>query len=59
MTKKHYEAIAGILKKARINATKQQHYMVDVIICDLAAAFAQSNPCFDKYKFYKACGIDQ
>ena len=59
MTKKHYTAIAAILKIARANSNPNQHMMVDVILIDITDYFATDNPLFNRAKFLTACGIDQ
>lgn len=57
MTKKHYEAIAAIVREhttkhadwyALVQATKQ-----------MADYFTTENPKFDRARFLQACGIDQ
>ena len=54
MTKKHYEAIANIMKGYIPNAkSKSFKYIAE----DLADYFAQDNPKFDRERFLNACGI--
>jgi hypothetical protein len=60
MTKKHYEAIAKALKTHKPHENwLNKHTQYELMVCDLAAYFAQDNPRFDKYKFYEACGIEK
>jgi hypothetical protein len=61
MTKKHYEAIASILRKSI-----QQSYTLGLdnsvekyIAQYLADYFASENPRFDRVRFLTACGIEQ
>ncbi len=51
MTKKHYEAIAAILKKAEEYGASVPHMLADF--------FASDNPKFDRARFLQACGIEQ
>lgn len=51
MTKKHFEAIADIMKR-------YSHHP-DWIPTKLAEYFATINQNFDHYRFLKACGIDE
>ena len=46
MTKKHFEAIAAILKA---------HDAPLALVMELAAYFATTNPNFDAERFVKAC----
>ena len=48
-TKRHYEAIAKILKEEK---TK------DELVLAFADLFTEDNPLFDKWKFAVACGIE-
>lgn len=52
MTKKHFEAIAAVLKDAK-DATNGQSYIAG----RLADYFASQNPRFDKARFLRACGF--
>lgn len=49
MTRKHFIAIAKILKKHNINEMKVY------VIMDLCDYFESENPNFDREKFVKAC----
>ena len=51
MTKKHYEAIASIVK---LNFDGTQ----PVLARDLADYFEQDNPKFDRARFLEACGVE-
>lgn len=70
MTKKHYEAIAAIIKSTYKNAklydgTNYRNTATE--ICDtlevtasrLADFFQTDNPKFNRKMFLQACGIDQ
>lgn len=64
MNKKHFEAIAAILK-AKADQYRNSSYpdaydrfaAVDAIADDLAEYFASQNPRFDELKFLQACGV--
>jgi hypothetical protein len=49
MTKKHFKAIAQILKGTKAS--------VDTVI-ELSAYFETVNPNFHRWKFYAACGFE-
>jgi len=51
MRKKHYEAIASIVK---LNFDGTQ----PVLARDLADYFEQDNPKFDRARFLEACGVE-
>ena len=56
MSRKHFEAIAAILK---INDWQESvEDMRESIALDIAAYFKGENPRFDKDKFLKACGLE-
>jgi hypothetical protein len=59
MTKRHFEAIARILKE-RSEATRGNDFdgfvQVDAIADALADFFAAENPRFDRLRFLIACG---
>lgn len=62
MTRKHFEAIALIIKNARIpNAAAGFDDGFDAGVEDVATSladyFAGENPRFDREKFLTACGI--
>ena len=54
MTKKDYELIARILKLH--NETHHSEY-ADSLASEFARELFFENPRFDKYKFYKVCGL--
>jgi len=49
MTKKDYEKIASVIFRCGDIISKQK------LIADLADAFAQDNPRFDRDRFFNAC----
>jgi len=58
LSKKHYKAIAEIVKKN--TPTKAARYILDIRIDtahDLADYFAADNERFDRAKFLAACGL--
>jgi hypothetical protein len=55
MSRKDYEAIAAIIKGARLYTSADDP--VALIATALAAAFAQDNPRFDRARFLAACGV--
>jgi uncharacterized protein (DUF1800 family) len=69
MTKKHYEAIACIIKSTYNNAKLYNGTMyrdtaserletIEIIVSRLADYFASDNPKFNRTKFLQACGIE-
>jgi len=58
MTRKHYVAIAGVLKSTRPaehwDANKREQWTLDVRA--IADVLAQDNARFDRARFIKACG---
>ena len=67
MTKQDYELIAGSVARTRMvsemekNSIKKQakQAALHLVAIDLAASLAAVNTSFDKFKFYKACGISE
>lgn len=66
MTKKHYEAIAEIIRhiktKEVLTDTLQKTYEIDVLSYlqkELAEYFAKDNVKFQKQKFFDACKINR
>lgn len=58
-TKQHFEAVAKVIDKARINADGATTLeIVDVIAVDFADLFAASNPRFDRERFMRAAGYE-
>lgn len=56
MTKKHYEAIAVILKS--FNSGLLTNVCIKPMAKHLAEYFEQENPRFNRDKFLTACGIE-
>ena len=54
MTKKHYEAIAGIIDTVSHDKNKHPHN----VAYQLADYFATDNPRFNRTRFLQACGIE-
>ena len=48
-TRKHYKAIAEILKQHKVNSE---------VVADFARYFAADNERFNKQQFYNACGLE-
>ena len=64
LTRKHYKAIAEIIKTQRDLATvfagKQFAIQrISDIVDGLADYFAQDNPRFDRARFLAACGLEK
>ena len=66
MTKKHYEAIAGIIKDLSVMNNELQKtgkaYRKDALkatASELETYFGTDNKNFDRTRFLAACGIDQ
>jgi len=65
MTKKHFKAIAEILRVHRLNAQNDYDYdhtvqnTVNEIAGDLADYFKSQNPRFDRTRFLQAAGIEE
>lgn len=57
MTKKHFIAIAAIIKRQMGMAPVEAHYTVREITEALAAEFKKANPAFDKQRFMTAAGF--
>jgi len=53
MSKKHYEAIASLIKKR----SPQNHWSFNMLVRDLCETFKAENPRFNESKFIKACGL--
>lgn len=65
MTKKHFVAIASILKENRTMIDKMTlkeinllNATIDCISYDMVEIFERYNPLFDGDKFLKACGVE-
>jgi len=69
LTRKHYQAIAGIIANQDPPRTAEQLfktvwidgkvYALDNLTIDLAAYFKTDNPNFDRQRFYKAAGTER
>lgn len=60
LTKKHFEAIAQILKgytKHRADFDAPVNYLLDCLVGDFANYLEKQNEWFDRDKFLKACEI--
>jgi hypothetical protein len=59
MTKRHFEAIAKILKDARGDAiaNSEAPYQVSDVALAMADYFGEENPRFDRARFLTACGL--
>lgn len=57
MTKKHYIAIAEVLRERYEKADGKNAWRVREIAEDLAIVFAKDNPLFDTFRFYQAIGL--
>lgn len=64
MTRKHFEAIAAIIKATRIPGESSPGFdngyetATENIASSLASYFASQNERFDRERFLKACGFD-
>lgn len=60
MTKKHFEAIAVLLRSQKAQArTSDENVTVCVRAAQLADLFQSENPRFDRARFLKACGVTE
>lgn len=62
MTKKHFERVAEILYRTLTQETdsgSEARSVVRMIARDLADAFAEANPRFDRERFLKASGVSE
>jgi hypothetical protein len=56
MTRKHFEAIASIIKaNLDISDHMVERQAIKVVAMDMADYFAGQNPLFDRQRFLKAC----
>ncbi len=55
MTKKHFEAIAKILRNNLTDSVGQTNTQVISVAMDLGRYFEEVNPRFDRQKFFDAC----
>lgn len=56
MTRKHYEAIARIIRDAEASQFKTKAGTLAYVTLALADMLAQDNPRFDRTRFFEACG---
>lgn len=56
MTRKHFVAIAGIIKLFYTNAKSKR--LLESIVNSLCDFFEKENNLFDRDRFIKACGIE-
>ena len=54
MTKKHFKAIASIIKDSKTQYSRNK-INKDILIKDLCVVFSAMNPRFDKQRFVDAC----
>ena len=54
MTKKHFKAIASIIKDSKTQYSRNK-INKDILINDMCALFSAMNPRFDKQRFKDAC----
>lgn len=59
LTKKHFKAIAGIVRDAQDLDPPKSGITRVRIASDLANYFAGQNPLFDREKFMAACGFPE
>jgi hypothetical protein len=57
MTRKHYEAIAEIIRRHKEDY-EMDNQTLQSVMESMATVFNASNDRFDSVKFYKACGYD-
>lgn len=55
-TRTHFEAVAKILRAARVPTDAVITQSVDKLVDDFADCFAESNPLFDRARFFAASG---
>ena len=60
MTRKDYELIAAALAAhiERQNHTAEREVFHEIYCSVVARALASDNPCFDRARFLKACGLE-
>lgn len=54
LTRKHFEAIAAIIKQADARDTQAITLQIAMNLCHL---FKAENPAFDRERFMRACGF--
>lgn len=61
MSRKDYEAIAAIIKKAGLRPlnAKHQNVWLESLTLDLCRYFATTNERFQPNRFYQACGFEE
>ena len=58
MTKKHFKAIAEIIKTRKLASKASEQSIIDSIVYDLANLCYDVNDRFDMKRFLEACGIE-
>lgn len=62
MSRKHFEAIAAVVKRVRAELPSQDgeamREAVDILAGELASVFAGFNENFDEDRFLRACNVD-
>ena len=56
MTRKHFEAIAAVLKSRQNDPDKTVRATAAGIARDMTVVLAETNPRFDRNRFLTACG---
>ena len=59
LTKKHFELLAGALRRARQQADAEVLEGVDVAAEEVATTLSATNNTFDRQRFLLACGHGQ
>lgn len=57
MTRKHFQAIADVLRDAQ-SVDASPRAMLDIMATGLADVCREANGRFDRDRFYRACGLD-
>jgi hypothetical protein len=59
MTKKHFIALANVLKTLRpVNVESDEYIMWRDCVRSIATVCGSTNPRFNRYTFYSACGLE-
>lgn len=58
MTKRHFEVVAREIARVAAMPPTYRHGAIAVAL-NLAAAFAEENPRFDRARFLKAAGVSE
>ena len=57
MSKKHFEAVAALIKSTIENNRNNHEAQVDTLIDGLVELYQKENPRFDATRFLNACGF--